>query len=208
VEKTPVPAGEGQAGGKSRFLRFWTTVPGILTGSAALISAIVSVIALVHPSRGSEGPASPTSPSEIASAAGTSAAPVSSTPNASPANGVLTESRLTMRPGEYADLDQARIGNAISNADLFLLGGGVGGQVWELTTIGGPLAPVSGQQVDKKTCVAALKTRNDSYELLSQFQVGSELCVQTQEDDVAVLRIVSVPGPGSPEFVYTYTVWQ
>jgi hypothetical protein len=56
--------------------------------------------------------------------------------------------------------------------------------------------------------VAALKMHNDSYELLSQFQVGSELCVQTQEDDVAVLRIVSLPGPGSPEFVYAYTVWQ
>ena len=74
--------------------------------------------------------------------------------------------------------------------------------------LAGPLAPVSGPQVDKKAYVAALKMRDDSYELLSQFQVGSELCVQTQEDDVAVLRIVSLPGPGSPEFVYAYTVWQ
>ena len=113
-----------------------------------------------------------------------------------------------MQPGDHADLNQARIGNALGDADLALLGGGVGGDVWELTSIGGPLAPVSGQQVDKKACVTALKMRNDSYELLSQFQVGSELCVQTQEDDVAVLRIVSLPGPGSPEFVYAYTVWQ
>ena len=113
-----------------------------------------------------------------------------------------------MNPGDQADLDQARIGNALANADLELLGGGVGGHVWMLTSLGGPLAPVPGQQADKKACVAALKTRNDSYEYLSQFQVGSELCVQTQEDDVAVLRIVSLPGPGSPEFVYAYTVWQ
>ena len=113
-----------------------------------------------------------------------------------------------MKPGDDADLDHARVGNAVADADLALLGGGVGGDVWELTSLGGPLASVSGQQVGKKACVAALRARNNSYELLSQFQVGSELCVQTQEDNVAVLRILSLPGPGSPEFVYAHTVWQ
>ena len=138
----------------------------------------------------------------------TNPAPGSSTSSANQANGVLIQNRLTMKPGENADLDQARIGNALGDADLSLLGGGIGGDVWELTSLGGPLAPVSGQQVDKKACAAALATHNDSYEYLSQFQVSSGLCVQTQEDDVAFLRIVSLPGPGSPVFVYDYTVWR
>jgi hypothetical protein len=113
-----------------------------------------------------------------------------------------------MSPGDQADLEHGRVGNAVPNADLSLLGAGVGGHVYELTSLGGPLAPISGRAIDRAACVAALNAHNDSYEYLSNLEVGSQLCVQTSENNVAALRIVVLPGVGSKQFVYAYAVWR
>jgi hypothetical protein len=96
----------------------------------------------------------------------------------------------------------------VANADLTLLGNGVGGGVYELTSLGGPLAPAASGTVDKAACAAALNAHTDMYEYLSQFNVGSQLCIDTRENHVAVLRVVSLPSVGNSQFVYAYTVWQ
>ena len=55
--------------------------------------------------------------------------------------------------------------------------------------------------------MSALNAHNDTYGYLSEFQVGSQLCVQTRENNVAALRIIALPGVGSKRFAYTYSVW-
>jgi hypothetical protein len=112
-----------------------------------------------------------------------------------------------MRPGDGADLESGRLGNGVANADLSLLGNGVGGHVYELTSLGGPFATLSAQAIDKAKCVAALTAHGDAYEYLSSLHVGSQLCVQTSENHVAALRVVGLPGVGVSQFVFTYTLW-
>jgi hypothetical protein len=192
------------------FWAFWTSLPGVLTGVATLITAIVGVVTLVNSLGGSAS-----SGQSAAGATGTTSGVVS----APPASGAATSpssaaaagtihGRLTMVPGDAADLESGRVGNGVPNADLTLLGNGVGGHVYELTSLGGSLAPVSGRTADRATCTAALTAHSDAYEYLSQFSAGSELCVQTSENHTAALHIVSLPGVGVSQFVYTYTVWQ
>jgi hypothetical protein len=64
------------------------------------------------------------------------------------------------------------------------------------------------ETTDESACTTALNAHSDTYEYLSQLHVGSLICVDTRENHVAVLRIVSLPGVGNSQFVYLYTVWQ
>src|SRR6266513_4775056 len=48
----------------SRFLTFWTTIPGMLTGLAGVITAIVALIALFHEPPKSTSVIMPSSPAE------------------------------------------------------------------------------------------------------------------------------------------------
>jgi hypothetical protein len=199
----PQPRGGG-------FLAFWTTLPGVLTGIATLVTAIVGLVTLLH-SLGGSGP----SGSPAASASTTAPALVSSVATSTPdtsssgaAPGAPTHGRLSMVPGDGADLESGRLGNGVANADLSLLGNGVGGHVYELTSLGGPLARISADSVDRAKCVAALSAHSDAYEYLSTLQVGSQLCVQTSENHVAALRVIALPAVGVSQFVFTYTVWQ
>jgi hypothetical protein len=186
-----------------RFWAFWTTLPGVLTGVAALITAVIGLVTLFHSAGGSSAP-----PVASTSENGPAVVSTSEPSTTGQAPGVLAHGQLSMSPGDHADLEHGRVGNAVSNGDLSLLGAGVGGHVYELTSLGGSLAPVSGRAINRATCVAALNAHTDSYEYLSGFDVGSQLCVQTSENNVAVVRIVVGPGVGSKQFVYAYTVWQ
>jgi hypothetical protein len=185
---------------RGRFWAFWTTLPGILTGGAAAITAIISLLAVFHPSEhASTGTTAPTVTSRLGPAT------VSTPPTAAagPTSGVLAQGQLSQKVGDWADLEGGRTGNGVPSADLALLGG-----VYELTSLGGPLAPAGDGTIDKSACAAALNAHNDTYEILSQFHVGSQLCVDTHDNHVAVLRVVSLPGVGNSQFVYAYTVWQ
>jgi hypothetical protein len=113
-----------------------------------------------------------------------------------------------MSPGDKADLESGGVGNAVPNADLFLLGNGVGGHVYELTSLGGSIARYSGQVLDRGGCAATLTTHQDAYEYLSDLHVGSQLCVQTSENHVAGLRVIGTPRVGVSQFQYSYTVWR
>jgi hypothetical protein len=199
------PSDDNRPATRGRFFTFWKTLPGILTGVAAVVTAIVSLVAVFHPLGHGSGP-------QVASTTGggpsLTVVSTSATTLATKLAGVLAQGQLSQRPGDSVDLAHGRVGNGVPGADLSLLGGGVGGQVFELTSLGGPLAPISGQAIDKMACTAALGGRNDTYELLSQFSVGSQLCVETHDNHVAALRIIGLPGVGDPALVYAYTVWQ
>jgi hypothetical protein len=167
-------------------------------------------VTLAH-SLGGSASSSQSAPSATATTPGVVFAPATSVATTSASSGGSTpmiHGRLTMVPGDAADLETGRVGNAVPNADLSLLGNGIGGHVFELTSLGGSLAPVSGPAADRARCTAALKSHSDAYELLSQLSAGSVLCVQTSENHTAALHVLSLPGVGVSQFVYTYTVWQ
>ncbi len=203
-------SGGARAPGERSFWTFWTTLPGVLTGVAALVTAIVGAVTLVH-SLGGSAPSGQSAASTSGTTSGFVSAPATSVSASSASGGApvaTIRGRLTMVPGEEADLETGRVGNAVPNADLSLLGDGVGGHVYELTSLGGSLAPFSGGAADRATCTAALNAHSDTYEYLSQLSASSQLCVQTSENHVAALHVISLPGPGVSQFVYTYTVWQ
>ena len=197
---TDPPPNTGRSGGKGRFWGFWTTLPGVLAGLAAVITAVISLVTLtLSLTDGSVDTGSTDAGGQPRSTA------VEST-GASP-SGVLARGRLTMLSGDYVDLQLGRVGSGVPNGDLGLIRAGNGD--YQLTnTGGGSLAPISAQTVTKRKCVTGLEARTDTYELLSQLRTGWWLCVQTHSDDVAALRIVTLPGVGKPGFVYTYTVWK
>lgn len=204
------PLDDTRTGRGRGFWAFWTTLPGVLTGLAALVTALVGVVTLVQ----SQGGAAP-SGTPAAAANGTTSAVVS-TPGASisassaagAGSTAVVHGHISMSPGDQADLESGGVGNAVPNADLSLLGNGVGGQVYELTSLGGSIARFSGRAIDRAGCAATLTTHHDAYEYLSDLHVGSQLCVQTTENHVAGLRVIGMPGVGVSQFVYAYTIWR
>jgi hypothetical protein len=183
-----MPEDENRRGG---FLAFWTTLPGILTGLAALITAVVGAIGLWKTQSG-DGNASPTTQTESVETSSTTMK----------ASGFLASGRLSLLRNDPADLEQGVIGES-PDADVSFgpettptLHGG--GEAW--------LAPVETRPT-KSACAAALNGRRDTYELVSKIK-NKWTCVSTVEGNVAVVRVVSAPGVGSARLVLNYTVWR
>jgi len=193
---------DGRSGGQpGRFLSFWTTLPGILTGSAALITAVVSLLALFHAFGGSSGATGSTSgiTSPHASTGETSAASLP--------EGVFRRGTLTMT-GEvdYANLEQGVTGTGVSPSDITYVLGGFGYELHDARGIAP--APAGSGMIDKAACVRTLTVRQDLKVDVDKLSKGSQLCVQTYDSHVALLTIVSLPGVGNPNIVFDYVVWQ
>jgi serine/threonine protein kinase len=164
------------------------------------IAALVVILALAATvlflrGRGTPGQAAAQSPTLAGSASA-----------GAPPAGMLAKGRLSMNPGDSADLEQELIGNGVANADLNLLGNGVGGHVYQLNTYQGSIAPLVGSAT-QAACTAALGVRHNAYVDLSQYPVGSSLCVLTTEGNVAAVRIIGLPTSSAP-FVFAYSVWK
>ena len=179
---------------KGGFLAFWTTLPGILTGLAALITAVVGVIGLwKSQSGGDHTAASPessltTSTNETGSSQGAG--------SASPGKGVF---RLVR--SDNADLETGQIGfsdradlqfGPESNPNLFAAGSAF-------------LAPLEGRQT-RQACVRALSGRRDAFEVLSELDT-KWICVSTTEGHVALVRVIRTPGVGNAKLVLGYRLW-
>ena len=91
--------------GKSGFLAFWTTLPGILTGVAAVVTAFVGLATFL---RSTESAAVATT-SRVTQPAALTAAPAG--------GGVLSHGRLSLRSGDQTDLETGVIGTS-SGTDL------------------------------------------------------------------------------------------
>jgi len=104
------------------------------------------------------------------------------------------------------DLESGQIDASIRSPDLAFRGGNT-----PLLQVLGPghiAYPPGG--ADRENCTARLKAPEDSlaYYRIVELLPNSPLCVQTHNGHVAELHVVSVPGHGSEEIVFTYTVWQ
>ncbi len=179
---------------KSGFLAFWTTLPGILTGLAALITAIVGAVGLWKTQSG--GDSTPTSPGEPVTATSTA-----ETGRQGSGSGVLAKGRLSLVSGDWADLERGQVGSAVAGDVTF------GPETTPTLHAAGAasLAPVDARPT-KRSCVSALTARSDSFELVSRVET-KWICVSTTEKNVAAVRILSSPGPGNAKLVLGYTVW-
>ncbi|GAB3740782.1 hypothetical protein [Microlunatus parietis] len=200
---------------------FWKTLPGILTGVAALLTALGGFVVVIMQVVGAtgqvaqppaaSGPAAVTSaaaapePQDEISSAGTTDAPATesgSPPLGSPpAEGdVLYEDRLEMRLGDLADLETGKVGTAPSGFDVYLQSSGAFTAYGQLTRATGPIS--------RSACVAALTERQDSH--IEPAELGAEdwICVQTETGRLAALWVVQKAAPGSPLWIFEYVLWK
>ena len=168
---------------KGGFLAFWTTLPGILTGLAALITAIIGAVGLWKSQSGGGDN-------------GGAQAPVVATTDIT---GVSHQ--LSLAPGDGADLEKGQIGSLV-NADLAF-----GPESTPTLRAGAStfFAPVEGTP-NKARCTAALSSRHDTSEIVSQVE-RSWVCVSAVEGKVAGVRIIKAPGVGSAKLVIAYVIW-
>jgi hypothetical protein len=179
---------------RGAFLAFWTTLPGILTGVAALITAVVGAIGLWKSQSGGGSSPAPTQ----AVTAGAATEPSGSQSGDSGA----VRGRLSLVRGDSADLERGQIGSS-ATADVIF-----GPETTPNLFAAGSafLAPVEAQP-GKRSCAAALSTRHDAFEVVPELGTNW-ICVSTSEGNVAVVRILSSPGVGRAKLVLDYTVWR
>lgn len=194
------PTPGSQAARRGGFWTFWTTLPGILTGFAAVVTAIVGLITLLN---GLGGEQNNTGGNQVVPGRSISTSGPPTTSN-SPSDGVFAQGRLTMKSPDDADLEKGVVGPGVSGGDLYLYCSGVdcilNSMSSLMTTTDGP--------GKKSSCTAALTSRQDGALYLRQLRTGETLCVQTADGHIGALRILGLPGVGTIEFVFSYTLWR
>jgi hypothetical protein len=180
---------------KGGFLAFWTTLPGILTGLAALITAVVGAVGLWKSQSGGSS-----APATVGSTAATTSVEARTTGGGGTA--LSEHGRLSLGAGDSADLEQDQIGTS-STADLIF--GPESTPTVHAT--GSSFLARAADGLTRASCTRALTTRQASFELVSQ-AAEHGLCVSTVEGHVAGVRIVKGPGVGNADLVLEYTVWR
>jgi len=125
---------------KGGFLAFWTTLPGILTGLATLITAIIGAVGLWKSQSGGGDNGGAQAPMGVSH-------------------------QLSLAPGDGADLEKGQIGSLV-NADLAFGPESTPTLRAGASTF---FAPVEGTP-NKARCTAALSSRHDTSEIVSQVE--------------------------------------
>ena len=195
------------------FWTFWTTLPGVLTGFAAVVTAIVGLITLLN---GLGGGGNHAGASDRASSLPNQVVPQQTTPKSGPTSassalsqGVFIQGSLRMKSPDDADLEQGAVGLGVSGGDLYLY---CSAGDCLLNAIGSGLMTATDEPGNKSACTAALNSRHDRALDLSRLRtakrLGETLCLQTNESRIGALRILGLPGVGTSEFVFSYTLWR
>jgi hypothetical protein len=173
----------------------------VLTGIAALLTAVITLFGLLHQTS-SKAPLN-----EAPAATADASAPSQPQVTANGAvSGVAVQGPLTMRSGDFADLTQGTVGNSVRDADLYLQRNGLGD--FQFGAMGGGSFAPSETPHTRQSCVAALRARRDTFEMLSQLTVGTWLCMQTKDGRVALLHLVALPTVGAQQLTLSRTVWR
>ncbi|SDY48028.1 hypothetical protein SAMN05661080_03607 [Modestobacter sp. DSM 44400] len=188
---------------------FWTTVPGVLTGLAALITALVAAGALFlggdHDATGDAVVGSGAGDVSSAADGDRDPAPTSSGGSsaglapASPAGGrVAAGSVVRLLAGDYLDVDTGvQGGNGLTGSDL------VWNNVLSLNGVRNAIVPA---ETDEAGCTAALRTRSDGVLSADRVSRGAVVCLTT---DAGALVLASVAPPDvDGSLTLTLTVWR
>ncbi len=191
---------------KGGFLKFWTSLPGVLTGLAAVIAAVVSLVALFN--HGSDAVAEPARPP--AAQASDVPAQIPSAPVASSARAggdVAGRGSLTLGVGEYADLTDGSVSDSVTanahNPQFFL----TASDGYRLVANSGrAFAPVDGTP-DRAACVSAVSARQLGQVALTAAVQGRTVCVLTDTQQIAAVTLTTLPAVGSPKLTFDYVLW-
>lgn len=203
-DSDPTPG--SQPARRRGFWTFWTTLPGILTGSAAVITAIVGLITLLNGFGGDGNNAVASDHGSVTSSqvvATTTSRPATAS-NPLP-EGVLVQGDLTMKSPDIADLEKGVVGSGVSGGDLYLY---CSAGSCLLNAVGSGLMTAIDVSGNKSACAAALESRHDQALDPSRMSKGETLCLQTNDGHIAALQIIGLPGVGTVEFVFSYTLWR
>ena len=210
MTETSEPSGS-QAPKRAGLLAFWTTLPGIFTGAAALITAVAGLVAIFYThndngsSKSGSKPASATTAAHSSAAHGTAAKGSTTSPPASqsgPTAAVIAHGLVILRRMDAADLERGLIENAAGTDISF------GPESTPYLHASGDtfLAPLSAPP-SKSACRNALNTRHDAFEALPN--LGTRvICVSTDEGHIAVVQVIRMPGVGSNTLTLAYRVWR
>jgi hypothetical protein len=188
-----------QAARRGGFWMFWTTLPGILTGIAALITASVGLITVLN----RPGRERSTSANDKTIPAQSNATPGPMVKSSASPDSVFAQGRLTMKSPDGADLEKGLVGS-VGGEDLYLHCSGVDCLLNPM----GSLMTVMDGPGDKASCTAALRSRREGALPLDRTRVGQTLCIQTTDGHVGTLEILGLPGVGSIEFAFSYTLFR
>lgn len=211
----------GQPSGERGFIRYWTTLPGVLTGLAALLTAVVAVVGVVRSARdtpGSSTTAASTSAVSDGSVGGERVSvPPAATgagrtdpvrPTVQPSGQVLATGSMSVRVGQFADLTVGLVAssNSLPTTEFTV----DHDRDYSVRTIYGHSVALARGGSDRAACVAALSVPNDVDFLLSLDPVtpGSTICLLTKADHVAALHVTAVPTVGDPQLSFDYVLWQ
>lgn len=124
-------------------------------------------------------------------------------------DGVLAQGTLRMKSQDVVNLEQGRVGPTVTESDLYLFCSA--GRCLLSGTAGLTIPTTPANPASKTACTTALSSRNDSPldlpRLRTALNLEETLCVQTQEFHVGALQILGLPGGGTDELVFSYTLW-
>ncbi|PWU50784.1 hypothetical protein DLJ47_23315 [Micromonospora sp. S4605] len=199
---------------------WWNTLSGLLTGIAAIITAIGALIGALHligvfdGQRPVEPPAAATglpTPANAEAAgsvlADASAIPTTGlAPNTSALSGSMRQGLLTMADTKSADLESGVVGPALAGQDFLVVGGGSHFSLIS-SFMGAYMSPVESQP-GKDVCTGALD-RNRIAEIEIDIEsVGKWWCVRTGEGHTGAIQVKSVSLDPPRQLVLAYVLWR
>jgi hypothetical protein len=183
---------------------FWTTLPGILTGLAALVTALVAAGALFlgndHDAAGDAVAGSGAGDVSSAADGDRDQAPSSSGASSSSRAGdrAADSSAVRLLAGDYFDVDAGVQGdNGLTGSDL------VWNSVLSLNGVRNAIVPA---ETDEAGCTATLRTRSDRVLSADQVSRGAVVCLTTDAGAVVLARVAPPDVDGS--LTVTLTVWR
>lgn len=196
--------------------QFWATIPGILTGIAAVLTAVTGLVALLFTEQLAGGDRSDHSQFENTETPAADplpdGTPSSSEPptSASRAGRVLKQGNLDMRPGDWAELASGTVGSGSTEFDYYLA-------LIDYGTRGVPTL-YRGQFARSRAsptfneCASLLRTRQDSELDVSanpqgeQVGPGDWFCLREGPNQMASIKVTRVL-VDPPRVSLDYTLW-
>ena len=177
---------------KSAVKEFLTGLGGVLTGTAAVITAVATILGLTnHGSSAAPAPVTPTPSATVPAAPVATTAPTSTPPSASASAAANGGFRLLWGPAPFVVTND---GSSISsvppssqggNGDLYDDGSGFGELNSSLLAVWhGATAPTPAQ------CLNQVQTQSGGMEVVAP--VGSTVCVQSSSGQLAIITVTGI----------------
>lgn len=195
----------------SRRRSWWTTLPGVLTGIASVITAIAAllgalqVLGVFDKEKMPAGAANTVTPGVTSTPSGQAADPPTVAPTPTWV-GALRSGVLVMKNGDAADLKSGKTGFAVGT-DLYAFTG-TSGQV--STQANHPdfyISPHDGEP-NKASCRAALDGRRISDIDLTPSVIGKWWCIHIANGYVGALQVTELSSDSPQSVTLNYVLWE